>query len=85
MLCKKCGTQIDEDSVFCQKCGEKIESFCDCHQGYKGRIGIYQFLQRNQEGNFHTDYPSLYQAALNKVADQTTDLAEIQRVLGSES
>lgn len=69
----------------CQKCGEKMESFCDCHQGYKGRIGIYQFLQRNQEGHFHTDYPSLYQAALNKVADHTTDLAEIQRVLGSES
>ena len=23
MLCKKCGAQIDDDSVFCQKCGEK--------------------------------------------------------------
>lgn len=23
MICKKCGSQIDDDSVFCQKCGEK--------------------------------------------------------------
>lgn len=23
MFCKHCGSQIDEDSVFCQKCGEK--------------------------------------------------------------
>lgn len=23
MYCKKCGAQIDEDSVFCEKCGEK--------------------------------------------------------------
>ena len=23
MYCEKCGSQIDDDSVFCQKCGEK--------------------------------------------------------------
>ncbi len=23
MYCEKCGTQIDDDSVFCQKCGKK--------------------------------------------------------------
>ncbi|MDY6215032.1 GspE/PulE family protein [Actinobacillus porcinus] len=69
----------------CQKCGEKMESLCDCHQGYKGRIGVYQFLQPTSDGNFQTDFPSLYQAGLMKVADHTTDLAELQRVLGSET
>lgn len=26
MFCKYCGTQIDDDSAFCQKCGKKLES-----------------------------------------------------------
>ncbi len=68
----------------CQKCGEKLTISCDCHQGYKGRIGIYQFLQRHYDGHYQTDFPSLYQASLAKVTDGTTDLTEIQRVLGRE-
>lgn len=27
MYCEKCGSQIDDDSVFCQKCGEKQIDF----------------------------------------------------------
>ena len=29
MYCEKCGSQIDDDSVFCQKCGEKQIDFND--------------------------------------------------------
>lgn len=68
----------------CQKCDEKLTTSCDCHQGYKGRIGIYQFLQKHHDGHYQTDFPSLYQAGLAKVTDGTTDLTEIQRVLGCE-
>lgn len=73
----------------CQKCGQFSESFtdCDCHQGYRGRIGIYQFLHprwQAQKWQYVTDFPSLYQAAKNKVQQQITDKQELLRVLGSE-
>ena len=29
MYCKKCGSQIDDDSIFCQNCGEKQIDFND--------------------------------------------------------
>lgn len=35
MYCEKCGTQIDDDSVFCQNCGEKQIDF-----NYKSDINI---------------------------------------------
>ncbi|PVX38812.1 protein transport protein HofB [Pasteurella langaaensis DSM 22999] len=68
------------------KCGQKSENICHCHQGYAGRIGIYQFLQPhlNNDHRYETDFASLYQAGLIKVNDGITDLDEIQRVLGSE-
>ena len=69
----------------CLKCGGKTEDFCDCHQGYQGRIGIYQFLRPHFNGKQHTyqtDFSSLYQAGLARVQDSTTDLTEVQRVLG---
>ncbi|MCK3658436.1 protein transporter HofB [Pasteurellaceae bacterium Pebbles2] len=69
-----------------QKCGEKSESFADCtqgscHQGYKGRVGIYQFLQPH----FQLDFPTLHQAAMEKVEQGITDLAEVQRMLGQDN
>ncbi|KOE64127.1 GspE/PulE family protein [Aggregatibacter actinomycetemcomitans] len=68
----------------CQKCGGNATRFCDCHQGYKGRIGIYQFLQPNLQHpqGYETDFADLRQSALEKLKDGTTDLTEIQRVLG---
>ncbi|EHK90999.1 GspE/PulE family protein [Aggregatibacter actinomycetemcomitans] len=68
----------------CQKCGGNATHFCDCHQGYKGRVGVYQFLQPNSQHpqGYETDFADLRQSALEKLKDGTTDLAEIQRVLG---
>ena len=68
----------------CQKCGGNATRFCDCHQGYQGRIGVYQFLQPDvsQAHGYQLDFQNLYASALEKVKSQVTDLAEVQRVLG---
>lgn len=71
----------------CQKCGENSDDSeqCDCHQGYKGRTGIYQFLQPHFADNqwqYHLDYTDLHQAAVEKIHSNISDWAEIQRVLG---
>ncbi|WP_109077842.1 GspE/PulE family protein [Aggregatibacter kilianii] len=68
----------------CQKCGGNSARFCDCHQGYKGRIGVYQFLQPSRQDplGYQTDFVNLRQSALEKIKDGITDLTEIQRVLG---
>ena len=75
----------------CQKCGRNSMDFqpvqtCDCHQGYKGRIGVYQFLQpqlQDQQYLYSTDFPSLYAAAQSYIQQGITDTAEVARVLGS--
>ena len=67
----------------CLKCGQHFSESCDCHQGYRGRIGVYQFLQC-ENNRYQTDFDSLYQSALEKVKDHVTDLDEIQRVLGKK-
>ncbi|AOF52693.1 protein transporter HofB [Rodentibacter caecimuris] len=67
----------------CQKCGQFSIDSCDCHQGYRGRIGVYQFLHR-QQNNYQTDFANLRQSGLEKVKQGITDEAEIYRVLGGE-
>ena len=68
----------------CLKCGGNPACFCDCHQGYKGRIGVYQFLQPqpHHPQSYAMDFDDLRQSALEKIKNGITDLAEIQRVLG---
>lgn len=66
----------------CQKCGQKSTDSCDCHQGYRGRIGVYQFLHWQANG-YQTDFDDLQQSGLEKVREGITDEAEIQRVLGT--
>ena len=68
----------------CQKCGGNPNHFCDCHQGYKGRVGVYQFLQPQSSypQGYTMDFDDLRQSALEKIKNGITDLAEIQRVLG---
>ena len=39
----------------CSKCGGNLINSCDCHQGYRGRIGVYQFLHWQQNG-YQTDF-----------------------------
>ncbi|KMK50963.1 protein transporter HofB [[Actinobacillus] muris] len=62
-----------------QGCGE-------CHQGYKGRIGIYQCLSRVantfDKQTACLDYPTLLESANQKVEQKLTDTKEIERVLG---
>ncbi|OOF66968.1 GspE/PulE family protein [Rodentibacter sp. Ppn85] len=67
----------------CQKCDQFSIDSCDCHQGYRGRIGVYQFLHR-QQNNYQTDFANLRQSGLEKVKQGITDEAEIYRVLGGE-
>ncbi|MFZ7223662.1 GspE/PulE family protein [Avibacterium avium] len=66
-----------------KKCTHQIP--CDCHQGYAGRCGIYQFLQphfENQQFSYQLDFPTLKASGLQKVQQNITDLAELERVLG---
>lgn len=67
----------------CQKCGEFSPDICDCHQGYRGRVGVYQFLHWQQNG-YETDFANLRESGLEKVCQGITDLAEIDRVLGKQ-
>lgn len=59
-----------------------------CHQGYKGRIGIYQLLSRTthyfEQKTAYLDYPTLQESAKQKINDGLTDNAEIKRVLGND-
>ncbi|MGQ0287061.1 GspE/PulE family protein [Pasteurellaceae bacterium 22721_9_1] len=71
----------------CTKCGAKNESFCDCYQGYRGRIGLYQFLRpikQDETWHYELDFQTLHQAGLEKVRQGITDLEEVERVLGRE-
>lgn len=65
----------------CTKCGQFSSQICDCHQGYRGRIGVYQFLHW-QEGGYQTDFADLRASGMEKVKQGITDEAEIDRILG---
>ena len=65
----------------CPKCGGNLINSCDCHQGYRGRIGVYQFLHWQQNG-YQTDFKNLRASGLEKVSQGITDEKEIERVLG---
>ncbi|ABR73986.1 type II/IV secretion system protein [Actinobacillus succinogenes] len=83
--CPKCITRPDDNYLDTEKCGQKSADSCDCHQGYKGRVGIYQLLQpdfSNAQQQYRLDFPDLYQAGLEKINTGITDFTEIQRVLG---
>ncbi|HHE9947503.1 GspE/PulE family protein [Haemophilus influenzae] len=68
----------------CPKCGGNLINSCDCHQGYRGRIGVYQFLHWQQNG-YQTDFENLRESGLEKVSQGITDEKEIERVLGKNS
>ncbi len=83
--CQKCKTNTKNSNTDSSKCGVKKMNFCDCHQGYKGRVGIYQFLQpiyQNNQWHYQPDFKTLYLSALEKFHQQITDKKEIIRVLG---
>lgn len=58
-----------------------------CYQGYKGRIGVYQCFSRVgkkfDKSTAYLDYSTLFESAKLKIADGTTDLNEVERVLGN--
>lgn len=72
-----------------RKCCEKCAgSGCEhCHQGYKGRIGVYQCLSRNGKSfdkqTACLDFATLLDSAKQKLAEGKTNFAEIERVLGN--
>ncbi|MFC0323483.1 GspE/PulE family protein [Gallibacterium melopsittaci] len=66
----------------CQLC-DSTSLNCQCVDGYLGRIGVFQFLHyQNQQAI--TDYPTLFAAAQEKLQQQMTTIAELERVLGTE-
>lgn len=70
--------------TLCPKChGNGCES---CYQGYKGRVGIYQCLNKTGKlfdlATAELDFHSLRESAKEKLTASQTNLAEIERVLG---
>lgn len=70
--------------TLCPKCyGNGCES---CYQGYKGRVGVYQCLNKTGKlfdlATAELDFHSLRESAKEKLAASQTNLAEIERVLG---
>lgn len=68
----------------CEKCkGIGCEH---CYQGYKGRIGVYQLLSKNgkffEKNTACLDFETLIESAKEKVAENKTNFAELERVLG---
>lgn len=70
--------------LICPKC--KGEGCQECYQGYKGRIGVFQLFSRVAEqfekSTACLDYPTLQESAKHKLAENLTDLHEIERVFG---
>ena len=81
-LCPKCHQK--RGVVFQNFCDLPSGLSCDCHQGYRGRIGVYQFLHCDG-ASYQTDFASLRASALQKMQAGITDLREIERVLGTEN
>ena len=70
--------------LICPKC--KGKGCQECYQGYKGRIGVFQLFSRVAEqfekSTACLDYPTLQESAKHKLAENLTDLHEIERVFG---
>ena len=58
----------------------------ECHQGYKGRTGVYQFFAKNgktfEKSTACLDFQTLRESAEQKLRMGETNEAEISRVLG---
>ena len=58
----------------------------ECHQGYKGRTGVYQFFAKNgktfEKSTACLDFKTLRESAEQKLRMGETNEAEISRVLG---
>ena len=58
----------------------------ECHQGYKGRTGVYQFFAKNgktfEKSTACLDFKTLRESAEQKLRTGETNEAEISRVLG---
>ena len=76
--CQASSPNEQKSTPFSKSFSEK--SSCSCHQGYAGRIGVYQFL--NAAGQL--DFPTLRDSAQQKVAQGLTDEREVNRVLGAQ-
>ena len=68
----------------CPQCHHQPNVLCHCHQGYKGRIGTYQFLHYGEK-QYHLDFATLRASAQEKLQQGITDSAEILRVLGGDT
>lgn len=70
--------------TLCSQCrGKGCE---DCHNGYQGRIGIYQCLAKQgkyfEKETAYLDFKTLLASAKQKLIENKTNLAEIERVIG---
>lgn len=66
----------------CTHCLGDISINCHCCNGYQGRIGVFQFLTRQNDLDFTIDYPQLSQAAQPLIEQNITNEQEVLRVLG---
>lgn len=68
-----------------KKCVRCVDNSCTyCHDGYHGRVGIFELLAINPEISLdeHQIEPDMYQAGLTLVKQGVTTMQELERVTG---
>lgn len=65
MYCKKCGAQIDGDSVFCQKCGEKQTIISETKETYE-KANDKQVNSQNIHSNMYSEKSAVFAESESK-------------------
>ena len=49
MKCRKCGSELDSDSVFCPECGTRVERLVENNSGDIVRDNVQRLIFQNRQ------------------------------------